>query len=481
MPVQLHKSGLLGIMRNYPQQVFDFLNNRCTFYSKKYDVFRAKVNLKRESLYHILEDGTLCFPHGFLDELTAWLAASNINYSYTQDTFKDLCPDWTHVKSLYNFRPNQEEVLKTIADRVAVNSGGVIVAPPAFGKSYLLSMLASLYKDAKIDIVTRRKDVVMNIYDTLLKFHADAGIVTGGKNTPGRVTVYTAGSLRHSNFDADILFLDEVHELVTESYYKIFFDYRTSKVFGFTATPDTRFDGLQIRITGLCGPQLFSVSYSTIVDSGNVVPIVVYWFDPKCPRVDLPKPLTLRKKIGIWTNVYRNNCIAEIAREFYKGGLQVLILVDVIEHALNLKKLLPEFEVCYAGSKKEGEGYEKITPKQRENLRKKFLNRELMGVIATGVWSTGVSFDGLEVLIRADGLGSKTASVQYPGRVSRICPDTNKQVGLVIDFLDTFSHSLHASAKSRMLTYHSNGWMQYGSDGKPIRLPERRKYKKYLL
>lgn len=481
MPTKICKAGLLATIKDYPGSIFNFLGEHCVFYSKKYDVFKSEVNVERVVLYHVLEDGTLCVPHGFLDDLLNYLKDLNISYSFNPGSFKVLVPDWDLVKSVYDFRANQENVLKLIDERVASNSGGVIVAPPAFGKSYIISMLASLYKDAKIDIVTKRRDVVMNIYETLLKFHPDAGIITGGKHMPGRVTVYTAASLKHSNFDADILLIDEIHELVTESYYKVFFDYKTSRVFGFTATPDTRFDGLHTRIKGLCGPQLFSVNYSNIVTSGNVVPIVVYWFKPKCPIINLPKPIHLRKRIGIWTNTYRNACIAEVAKEFYNGGLQVLVLVDVIEHALNLKKLLPEFELCYAGSRKEGAGYEKITSRKREELRKKFLNRELMGVIATGVWSTGVSFDGLEVLIRADGLSSKTASVQYPGRVSRICPGTNKQVGIVIDFLDTFSPSLYASARNRMLMYKNNGWEQYGPDGKQLTLLERGKYKKYLL
>ena len=79
-------------------------------------------------------------------------------------------------------------------------------------------------------------------------------------------------------------------------------------------------------------------------------------------------------------------------------------------------------------------------------------------VIATTVWNVGVSFNALEVLIRADGGGSPINDIQIPGRVSRI--SEGKTHGIVHDYLDQFNSSFRSRAKKRSSTYAKNSWEQ---------------------
>jgi hypothetical protein len=83
-----------------------------------------------------------------------------------------------------------------------------------------------------------------------------------------------------------------------------------------------------------------------------------------------------------------------------------------------------------------------------------------MGAIATPVWATGVSFDGLQVLVRADGGGSETNNHQWPGRVARIDPQTNKSYGILVDFIDRFDRWAYGRSLLRRKTYKKNGWVQ---------------------
>jgi superfamily II DNA or RNA helicase len=96
--------------------------------------------------------------------------------------------------------------------------------------------------------------------------------------------------------------------------------------------------------------------------------------------------------------------------------------------------------------------------KRRIWLTKQFEQGKLKKVIATTVWNVGVSFNHLEVLIRADGGGSPINDVQIPGRVSRL--NDKKEYGIVHDYIDQFNSSFQNRAKSRKRTYEKHGWTQ---------------------
>jgi len=456
---------------NHEDALKEFLNEELVVYRRAYDVFKKKTITK---VVHLFSEkcGEYFIPDGFTLKLAAYLERKNIDFEFDYQGRKLLVPDWDAFKQKFSPRPLQEECVRAVNATVSSGFGGVVVAPPAFGKSYIIAMLTALYPNAKIDVISRRRDVVMSIYNTILKSTPNVGLVTSGsKGTGKRITVYTAGSIGYSNFDADLLILDEVHELVTDSFYRKLNNYSCPKV-GLTATVDTRYDNMHKRIEGLCGPVVYKVDYSTAENISIVVPIAVIWHPVKLPEVHYFDAIT-RKRQGVWRNNFRNQIISDVARQHYNQGRQVLILVETIEHALNLKALLPEFEVCYSQSRAEGSfptdsAYVPITSKQREELRQKFLKREVMGAIATGVWAVGVSFDDLEVLIRAEGSGSKTAATQVPGRVSRIGVGIEKPLGLVVDFVDAFEPALLNKSVERYKCYERHGWLQLDTNGNVI-------------
>ena len=88
-------------------------------------------------------------------------------------------------------------------------------------------------------------------------------------------------------------------------------------------------------------------------------------------------------------------------------------------------------------------------------------------VISTDVWATGVDFEQLSVLVRADDRDSDIVDVQGPGRVSRIytAPDgTRKEVGEVIDCMDTFDPTFYRKSLGRRNSYKLLGWEQNWHD-----------------
>lgn len=395
--------------------------------------------------------------------------------------FKDLTPInpevinpcWENIKQ-YTLRDNQPEFIQKILN----NRCGRFDCPPGFGKSFMIGIVASLFPKATIDVVSRRVAVLRDrIYPELVQMVGDVGIFGGGKKQKkGRVMCYTVGSMKYSPATSDILIGDECHELAADFASAELVRWQNSRNYGLSATHDMRYDNKDLRCHGIFGPIVFSVNYQQAQTAKMVVPIKVLWrsvdmgSDPAGYEEDTVK----KKRYCVWNNEFRNKLIAEDARS-YDADTQVLITVETIEHAMNLKKLLPEFTLVYMEnglSAREKQGYVKLgcidanEPdmdfKRKQTLTKAFEQGQLKKAICTSVWNVGVSFNQLSVLIRADAGGSAINDVQIPGRVSRVAK--GKTCGFVHDYMDEFNFSFKAKAKNRRASYENNDWEQTNLD-----------------
>jgi len=434
---------------------------------------------ERRRLFQYDDQGRLVCQKGFRPRLTGMLMQMGLQVEFIdKDDPKDpkiYQAHWDRVFDRFQFRSQQDVCLA----QIDMHDYGLIDAPPAFGKTHIMGMIGVLYPKAKIDIVTKRKDVVARHKQLLTSWIPSVGQIGGGKKERNRrVTVYTADSLHHSDFTADFMLADEAHELMTDRLAEQVSRYWRSRNFAFTATPDTRMDNAHHRMEGIFGPTIFKMTQQQAEAHSLVAPVLVQWinvesdFDPA-----LQSTLVAQKRNGIWRHEFRNELIARAAREHRAQDKQVLILVDTVDHALHIRKHLPEAKLCYAEGGlstdkrrffiREGllEPGEVMTLPERNSLRHGFERREEMLVIATGVWAVGVSFDSLNVLIRADGGSSETVNVQLPGRVCRIDSSSGKQCGVLVDFYDDWNSNFRTKSVTRRRSYHKRGWTQFLSNG----------------
>jgi superfamily II DNA or RNA helicase len=381
-------------------------------------------------------------------------------------------PEWDRLPDTFQFRPRQRECLDIIS-RVPC---GIIKAVTGFGKTTLIGAAAQIFPNARIDVVTKSVDVAERIVRSLRRFVPKVGMIGDGYRQRERVTVITAGSLAHADGDADFLFADEVHQLATVNFSTaLAARYRNSRNFGLSATPYARMDNAHAVLEPLFGPMVFELTYQQAVELGLVVPVRVKWLPMRLVHnpAERYKNRVAKKRYGVWTNRERNGIIADAVRE-YTNDEQVLILVETIEHAVHLGSLLPEFTLVYANMapydcaaykkmKLLPEDYTPLTGIQRHDFRDAFEAGTLRRVIATDVWSTGVDFEQLNVLVRADDRDSDIVDVQGPGRVSRTytAPDgTTKDFGEVIDCMDTFDPTFYRKSIGRRDSYKLLGWEQ---------------------
>lgn len=387
-----------------------------------------------------------------------------------QPYFKEL-PDVT-------WRHRQEECVTKICK---APEGGLIVCPTGYGKSFMIGQLCRMFPRRRFDITTHSRDVIEMLYEDLSAMLPSVGMIHGGqKKLDKRVMCISGKSLHHADHEADFLFVDEVHEFATNDYLEKVAKYRYARCFGFTANPPgDRSDRADFELEGLFGPVLFTLPYQEAVDHGAVVPIRVMWLDVILdinPAADTSTD-TAKKRHGIWRNKARNESIAFISDYWRQEGKQVLIMVETVEHAVFLKALLPEFELVYAEdglSDSDRAMYTRwglidndlpdMDIRRRMLLKKQFETGELQAAIATTVWSRGVNFKGLQVLVRADAGGSAIPDRQLPGRLSRISPD--KPYGILVDFHDQFDTGFKGRAGRRKRRYKEMGWEQVESGRK---------------
>lgn len=385
-------------------------------------------------------------------------------------------PQWENLRDRIEFRARQDECMRTIA-RVPC---GIIKAVTGFGKTTLIGAAALLFPEARIDVVTKSVDVAERIRRSLKRFVPKVGFIGDGWKDRQRVTIITAGSLQHADGDADFLFADEVHQLATINFStQLAQRYRNSRNFGMSATPYARMDNAHNVLEPLFGPMVFELTYQQAVELGLVVPVRVKWLPMRLHTNPAERfgNRVARKRHGIWTNHERNSIIAAAVRE-YPETHQILILVETIEHAVHLGSQLPDFKLVYgfmspqdcAAYKKHKllpADYTPLTEIEKHDLRSQFESGEVRRVIATDVWATGVDFEQLAVLVRADDRDSDIVDVQGPGRVSRIytAPDgTRKEYGEVLDCMDTFDPTFYRKSLGRRNSYKLLGWEQNWHD-----------------
>jgi superfamily II DNA or RNA helicase len=441
---------------------------------------RMYFQTKEYKLYRV-ENGHIVLLNGYLARMVNRLRklgcpATLLDSSPVRKRPNCYVPQWDNLRGRVEFRARQEECLNTIARAPC----GIIKAVTGFGKTTMIGAAALLFPEAKIDVVTKSVDVAERIVRSLRRLLPKVGMIGDGWKQRERVTVITAGSLQHADGDADFMFADEVHQLATINFSTTLAGrYRNSRNFGMSATPYARMDNAHAVLEPLFGPMVFELTYQQAVELGLVVPVRVSWLPMRLRSnpAERYKHRVARKRAGIWTNQERNGIIADAVRQ-YPESQQILILVETIEHAVYLGSLLPEFSLVYANMapydcsdyKKKGllpQDYRPLMDVQKHDMRTQFEQGTLKRVIATDVWSTGVDFEQLSVLVRADDRDSDIVDVQGPGRVSRIytAPDgTRKEVGEVIDCMDTFDPTFYRKSLGRRNSYKLLGWEQNWHD-----------------
>jgi superfamily II DNA or RNA helicase len=413
-------------------------------------------------------DGGLVASAGFLPRIVKTLRADGVDVKFEDLREKRLPePDYSRLDKLWE---GQDDMISAIV----ANDCGIVESPTASGKGFVIRQLCKLWPQAKIIICSYTIDIVRQLYTDLSEMFPvhEIGMVGGGMHDARRrITCVVDKSLERCNLDGcDLFIYDEVHRAGAEETKKLIGRVRNAKMIGFSASPKGRGDNTDMEVEALFGPVIYKQTYQTSQASGNIVPIRAYIFSTaNCPDRQYMSTTALERNL-IWKSYERNSIIVSAVDWVIKelgGDPQILITVKTVTHAVYLGKLLPSFELVYAQMSAEdrdewarkgliGAFKHPLTSERRRLLYDEFRAGKLRRAIATSIWSTGVDFKGLNVLVRADAQASTIANIQLPGRVSRT--SDGKDVGILIDFNDVFNQTLAGRAQKRMAIYRKKGW-----------------------
>lgn len=453
---------------------------------------------------------TECYVDDFRQRIsTAWGFAPGVHKILTQAgyavTTRNLTPpddptvftpDWARVYDGETvLRPGQQEILV----QILAHDQGRFDCPTGYGKSFSFALVGRLLPRARILIVADGVTVIRDrIYSELVQMLGNVGIIGGGLKIRGRRIMCVSTDSLHwmdnecQRFgDFDIVLVDECHQACADkasgSLAKI---PGQPRMFGFSATHEMRMDGKDKRAEGLFGPIRLRISYEQARQNQLVSDIEVRWrrvildIDPCGDTKDV-----IKKKLGFWTNTYRNRLILGDAVFHALQGQQVMITCETLEHVLNLRRLFmqlrnarPEWQkldlVCaYREHANRGGDYCETLRKmtkcgvgdvlaslpymdldRRLKVTKDIEAGKILLFVATTIYNVGFNAVHLNVVCRADGGSSQIADTQIPGRVTRRTAEKTK--GVIYDYLDRFNRGLNQRSQTRFRHYKGLGWEQ---------------------
>lgn len=442
---------------------------------------RIRTQKYNELLPEILElftydqYGHICCLYGLSTRIASVLLNAGYRVQMADMTKRDdsiFIPDWSRLaNSGLKLRPYQDDILSAMF----AYDHGQIDAPPGLGKTTIAVIMGIVCPKIKIHFVCKELAVVRTrALPEFRMYLPSVGMIGDKEYQPrARIILVSADSLHKAPSDADLVLVDECHRAGAENFSQLLVKYKKARMWGLSASQNMRMDNRNLVVEALTGPNRFKVSYKQGVDAGVIVPIQVKWSRVRMDvnPVEGEENAVERKREGIWCNPVRNEKIAHDARR-YDADTQVLITTETIDHAIRLKKLLPEFTLVYSAMgldwKRRAKYVNKglldsrervMTPARRQFLTRQFEKGKLKKVIVTTVWNAGVSMNFLEVLIRADGGASRINDVQIPGRVSRINKQ-GKKVGILHDYIDSFDIKFLNRSVSRYQSYKRQKWTQ---------------------
>ena len=305
-----------------------------------------------KDLYILHEDGKgLSFLTGLTPDIMEKARIKGVTVEYVDArVHNDNAYEFNYDLVDPNLRYGQAEMI----DAIVRNDKGVITCCTGAGKSFVIKQLCKAYANANIVIITKAASVVESLYkDISNELGKNAvGLIKGGTSAAEeskRIRISTSKSVMRAGInDCDILIFDEVHNVGDNQIGDLLATSNIQgKMFGFSASMHRGDKALQI-IKGLFGSEIATLTYEEATQHGVVTKIDAIMVPYDGPSI-APLGMSYLDNPRFYScNYHRNKLIADVVREI-DPELQTLIMVDTLEHAINLHQLLPEYTVIHYG------------------------------------------------------------------------------------------------------------------------------------
>lgn len=359
------------------------------------------------------------------------------------------------IRNLY---PLQEQFLK---EGLSIGYSGIFSAPTRFGKSYVMAALINAFPGLKTVVLVPGLDLGRQLADDLAKLISRPIIQLGcgskHRYQGDHVTICSMDSMHKLDHEGTkLVLIDEVHALVTDTRLKEFYKFKVARKYGFGATAAGRYDGRDLLTEAVIGPVLAEVTFTQAVQAGLIAPIEVFMLEIPYNPEDVPSDRQQGYKAKLWQNQYVANLVQAMCARVLPPDWQTLLFIEEEKSAEFFSKVLPGSFISMA---------KRMKAKERKAVTNQMVRGDITYCLASRIYSQGVTFPDLRVVINLTGGGANTYAVQKPGRVAQRRP--NKRCGVLIDFMfraqkksDTNKGNwfLHRDSAKRLQLYKDRGY-----------------------
>jgi superfamily II DNA or RNA helicase len=324
---------------------------------------------------------------------------------------------------MHGFRFSQRDLL---TKALLQNRSGLIGAPTRYGKSTLLINALRAFPNVRTVVTAPGVDLLKQLQADIVEkcpTRKVVGIYTGGQRIQGPdISVVSMDSLEKCDLlGTKLVLIDEPHAAVTGTRAPYLSRFASARKLGFGATLSGRFDQADVLIRAAIGPVLVNRTYKEAVAEGAIAPIEVAMLKIKL------RPFNCGSRDHAYNAlVFRNpefhQLIAKLCREAVPPDWQTLVFIKNSNQAEAILKEIPEGTIAMA---------KLLTTKERAEVTARVKSGEIRRCIASDIYSQGVTFHDVRVMINAGGGGGSISCIQKPGRLAEIRP--GKKCGVVID------------------------------------------------
>ena len=310
--------------------------------------------------------------------------------------------------------------------------------------AYLIQMATGLGKTATFTSIKRKGRVLVlahreELVTQPIKYYdCPVGIEMANHKSNGEpVVIASVQSIIHrlEKFkpnDFDLIITDEAHHAAATSYRKIYDYFKPRLHLGFTATPNR---GDNVRLDDIYQDIIFERDIKWAIQNK-------YLTDIYCLRVNIGYDISkVARRMGdfapgeleeVMNQEVLNNAIAEAYKKYAKG--QTLIFACSVEHAEAIAEKIPGAVAVTAKTK------------NRDELIKKFTNREIPVLVNCMIFTEGTDMPLVETVMIARPTSNSSLYTQMVGRGLRLYPGKEKLT--LIDLVGTTGRANLCTAPS---------------------------------
>lgn len=360
-----------------------------------------------------------------------------VNHDATTHPIARIMERWIISDGKYTFQNDCAEKMHKAAME---GSGGLILNATGSGKTRIAAMLASRL-DCEILFIVDQLVLLRQAQKEISKqLNEKVGYVGESKFKIERVTIATIQTLNLHLKDhkflkwfrnVEVLIIDEIHEMLNRSNFKVVNVARPLSVFGLTATLGLKKKPTRLKAYSLCGPVIYEYPVQRGMKEGVLSKglCISLEYENSIPDIhNYNQQRAYRKRIV--KNGERNHIISRLVETAVHNGKYVIVVVDRLKHLEEISERLKVKHAIVSGTYK-GKSIDVHTRFKHKN---KFEKGKIKCLIVNKVFKKGINIKRVDLIINAAGKPNTNDVIQIFGRGVRIHKD---KTGLIcIDISD---------------------------------------------